>query len=73
MPRGKNECYQGRGKEHLDNGNVSLIAAKYLGEWVGVVDSKALRGSLKIPTLAGSSSLPQLVIPYLQLDSCSPD
>lgn len=74
MPRGKNECYQGRREQHLDNSNVSLITTKYLGEWVRVVYSKALGGSYKTLILAGIQfPAVGLVVPYLQPDSCSLD
>lgn len=29
-------------EEHLDDGNVAVIAAEYSREWIGVIDSKAL-------------------------------
>ncbi len=39
----KNEGNEGGGEEHLDDGDVAIVAAKYLGKRVGVVDAEALR------------------------------
>lgn len=38
----EDEGDEGGGEEHLDDGNVAVIATEYLGKWVGMVDAKAL-------------------------------
>jgi hypothetical protein len=45
MPWGKNEGYQRRREKHLNYGNVSFVAAEYLGEWIGVIYAEASRGT----------------------------
>ena len=41
MARGQDQGDEGGGEEHLDDGDVPVIAAEYLGEGVGVVDAEA--------------------------------
>lgn len=45
MARGEDEGDEGSREEHLDDGDVAIIAAKYLGERVGVVDAETLGGA----------------------------
>ena len=43
MSRRKNESYQRRREQHLNNGNVTLIATEDFGERIGVIYSEAFR------------------------------
>lgn len=36
---------QGGGEEHLDDGDIAVVATEDLGEGVGMVDSEAFRGA----------------------------
>lgn len=44
---GEDEGDERGGEEHLDNGDVAVIAAEYSGEGIGVIDAKALGGACK--------------------------
>lgn len=41
MSGGEDEGDKGGGEKHLDDGDVTVITAEYLGEGVGVVDAEA--------------------------------
>jgi len=45
MSRGQDESNEGSREEHLDNGDITVIAAEDLGEGLGMVDTKALGGA----------------------------
>lgn len=44
---GKDESNKRGREEHLDDGNVSIVAAEDLGEWIRVKDAKTFRGAWK--------------------------
>ena len=48
----EDEGDQGGGEEHLDDGDVAIVTAEYLGERIGVVDAEPSRRAF-----AGGESL----------------
>lgn len=42
MPRRQDQGDQGCGEQHLDDGNIAIVAAEDLGEGIGMVYSEAL-------------------------------
>ena len=45
MPRRQYEGNQRGRKQHLDDCDISIVAAEYFGEWVRVVYSEAFRSA----------------------------
>jgi hypothetical protein len=41
MSRGQDQSDKRGGEEHLDDGDIPIIAAEDLGEGVGMIDSKS--------------------------------
>ena len=52
MSRGEDESDKRGGEEHLDDGDVAIIAAEYLRERVGMIDAESLGGTLRGPSIS---------------------
>lgn len=45
MSRRQDQGDKRGGEEHFDDGDIAIVAAEYLGEGIGMIDSKAFRGA----------------------------
>ena len=48
MSWGQDEGDKGCREEHLDDGDVAIIAAEDLGEGIGVIDAETLGGAFSV-------------------------
>lgn len=72
MARREDESDERRREEHLDDGDITVIAAEDAREWVCVVDSEALCGACQTRVSVGQPSIRKLRLAYQQQDSYGP-